>query len=365
MRENFITQQAPTALALRVILVTGKQIVNLNCCFFSMVFMVATLLSIDPSVSNISAGDTQSRAQESSLFEFHNGFWINLHHFLRGSARRALHPDPEMTAEPQPAFSDEEKNTWNACLDYYKTHYAEKDLTFDEELQKIKNWLEDAEKDEKLTDPMDPRLAAILSSAAPIYKKYWWQAHQRSNQKWVDATQRLVSEFGSSIAVRIAKAYKKEWPSEPIRVDVTIEAGWAGAYTTIDPLRITAAGADLRYQEYAGLEMLFHEASHGWGHYIYEILNTEANKQHQTMPKDLWHAIIFYTTGEITRQQLQKAGITYSPYAYKNGVYQRGWQDSLCMLEKGWQPYLDGKVTLEAALENIIRDDAKCRVPPQ
>lgn len=365
MPKNFITQQAQTAASLRVILITGNKIVNLYRSFFSMMLLVATFLSLDPGVSNLRAGDTQSRAQESSLFEFHNGFWINLHHFLRGSALWVLHPNPEMEAEPQPEFINGEKDKWNSCLDYYKTHYAEKDLTFDAELQKIKNWLGDAENDEKLTDPLDPDLAAILSSAAPIYKKYWWPAHKQSNQKWIDATQRLVSEFGSSIAPRIANAYKKEWPAAPIRVDVTIEAGWAGAYSTIDPLRITVAGADPRYQEYAGLEMLFHETSHGWGHYIYEILDMEATKQHQTMPKDLWHVMIFYTAGEITRQQLQKAGIAYTPFAYMNGVYQRGWQDSLCMVEKDWQPYLDEKVTLEAALENIIRDGAGCRVRPQ
>jgi len=36
-----------------------------------------------------------------------------------------------------------------------------------------------------------------------------------------------------------------------------------GAYTTLDPLRVTIASTDARNQGSAALEVLFHEASHG------------------------------------------------------------------------------------------------------
>ena len=46
--------------------------------------------------------------------------------------------------------------------------------------------------------------------------------------------------------------------------------------------------------------------------------------------RDVWHAILFYTTGEMVRRQLKG----YVPYATKNNRYERGWQGVPEILDK-------------------------------
>jgi hypothetical protein len=42
------------------------------------------------------------------------------------------------------------------------------------------------------------------------------------------------------------------------------------------------------------------------------------------------------------------------PYAFRERLYQRGWDDYLKLLERFWQPYLDGKATFDDAIAHIV-----------
>jgi len=37
----------------------------------------------------------------------------------------------------------------------------------------------------------------------------------------------------------------------------------------------------------------------------------------------------------------------YTPYALREGLYQRGWNDYFKLLQRFWQPYLDGHVSFD------------------
>jgi len=43
------------------------------------------------------------------------------------------------------------------------------------------------------------------------------------------------------------------------------------------------------------------------------------------------------------------------PYAIHYGVWQRGWTKHYDLLKLFWQPYLDGTVTMDKAIEQIVR----------
>src|SRR3712207_9297949 len=59
---------------------------------------------------------------------------------------------------------------------------------------------------------------------------------------------------------------------------------------------------------------------------------------------NLWHAILFYTSGELTRRALARRGVSdYQPYIL--GMYGRGFGGFRRALETHWQAYLDGKVS--------------------
>jgi hypothetical protein len=136
-------------------------------------------------------------------------------------------------------------------------------------------------------------------------------------------------------------------------VDVTAYANWAGAYTTLGPTRITIASLDPGNQGPAALEVAFHEASHGISWYLEKSISEECRRQNVLLPRrDLWHAVLFYTTGEIVRRRLRD----YRPYAYSNGLWRKAWPMYIVALEKDWQLYLDGKFPFEAAVAQLVKD---------
>jgi len=44
----------------------------------------------------------------------------------------------------------------------------------------------------------------------------------------------------------------------------------------------------------------------------------------------------------------------YVPYAVREGLYKRGWENYLRLLTEYWQPYLDGRVTFDDAIAHMV-----------
>ncbi len=200
---------------------------------------------------------------------------------------------------------------------------------------------------------LPPGLIAALEAGAPIYKARWWPDHDRANRAWIAAVTPLVSKYSESLKKELAAAYQTGWPTAPIRTDVAEYASFAGAYTTLDPAHITVSSINPGNQGDAALEVLFHEASHAIVDKIRTALGEEASRQHKPLRRrDFWHALLFYTTGEIVEQHLNG----HVPYAVKNGLYSRAWPGAPEVLDADWKPYLDGKIDLAAAVHRLVLD---------
>jgi len=44
----------------------------------------------------------------------------------------------------------------------------------------------------------------------------------------------------------------------------------------------------------------------------------------------------------------------YTPYAKREGLYQRGWENYLQILTRYWQPYLEGHVPFDDAIAHMV-----------
>ena len=97
-----------------------------------------------------------------------------------------------------------------------------------------------------------------------------------------------------------------------------------------------------------------------------EAIIRECRQRDKPIPRDLWHALIFYTTGEVVRPVLAASNPSaggqspsdtegsYTPYALREGLYQRGWKEYYELLQRFWQPYLDGKASYDDAIARMV-----------
>jgi len=324
------------------------------------------------------------------VFEFHSGFWLNLHHTLYQEARKraslptqgdknakSSSPAPPSLADPSNGLTDAERRAWEDGIAYYAANFANKDLLFSGDLTLLKSQLGDFEdcadlsgsKQKFCNAGLDPKLTRILEAAAPVYRAHLWPGHDRANRRWVLRVAPLVRQRGVGLSQRLADIYQTQWPRHKIRVDMTAYANWAGAYTTLDPLDVTISSTDGRNQGSAALEVLFHEASHGIAQPVEAAIIRECRQRDKAIPRDLWHALVFYTTGEVVRPIMASAdaadsdgsgpggsasGGPYKPYAFREGLYRRNWDNYLDLLERFWAPYLDGRATFEDAIARMV-----------
>jgi hypothetical protein len=307
------------------------------------------------------------------VFELHSGFWINLHHTLYQQAKQRRDPKAA-AAVPASAFAapptrrnKSEQLAWDAAVSYYADNYADKDLLFNTEMLLLKNQLGDFEGCDELSGvklktcdaALPGKLTQVLEAAAPVYRAHEWPDHDRANRKWIAQVAPLVREQGLGLSERLADIFQTRWPKEKIRVDVSAYANSQGAYTTLGPLRVVISSIDPRNQGSAALEILFHEASHGIAERVQQAIIRECRQREKAIPRDLWHALLFYTTGEVIKpvfagQTVGAPDPEYTPYAIRQRLYERDWDDYLKLLTRFWQPYLDGRVTFDDAIAHMV-----------
>jgi hypothetical protein len=341
----------------------------------------------------LAAATPANRAQEVEpalgplpVFEFHSGFWVNLHQFLYYQARlreatpearaSAAKPNTPALKQTQVTLTPAEQKTWDEAIAYYRANFAGKDPQVNLDLILLKNQLGDFEdcnellgKNKRACDAGLPgNVGVILEAAAPIYRSHWWADHDRANRRWVARVAPLVREQGVGISQRLADIYQSTWPKEKIRVEVCAFANAAGAFTTLDPLRVTISSSDARNQGTDALSVLFEESSHGIAIPVKDAIARECRQRDKPNPRDLWHALILYTTSEVLRPIVQ-ASSEDSPDApappqkpktpraspeLAAKFAQRGWSDYLRLLDGYWQPYLNGRANFEDAIAHLI-----------
>lgn len=313
-------------------------------------FLIALLLS-GSALANAASGRVQ--------FAFHNGFLMNLHHFLYDSA--SLDGKPARP-EWQQITDAADLRILREATAFYKANYTGRDLLFDDGMNRIKMALSVADgrrSADALALPAE--LIALLNRAAPVYARTLWPLHEAANRQWIRQATALDAAFGAQVEERIERLLAHPFPARPIRVDVVYQTGtWAGAYTSEEPMQSVLPSARADYRGMAALEMLYHEAAHinANGAVIAAI---DANLKASGRPADtgLWHAVHFYTVGYAVRDVLGRHAIAYQPYGERNGVYKRGFGAFMPAIEAAWVPWLQGHTSFEASASEMVR-----RLPP-
>lgn len=296
------------------------------------------------------------------IFIFHTDeFWLNLHHFLyvlgraqnhtRDSSRAAVATAPADAEKGLATLTEADRKIWRDAVAAYGGALSTKDLIFDKPLPAITSSLAAAGDAPSLTrTTVDPSIAAILERAAPIYRRVWWPQHRAANRAWQSAIKSLVAQHGLAVLSFITNAYKLDWPAAGFPIHISAYANWSGAYSTAGNLLVVSSLTEATQGLY-GLETVFHEGMHQWDDQIDSVLARAAQKQNRAVPRDLSHALIFFTAGEAVRHAVP----SHVPVAEKFGIWNRGMSTLRDALAAAWKPYLDGYGSRDEAFAEVIR----------
>ncbi len=291
-----------------------------------------------------------------ALFQFQGNFWVNLHDVLYRHAQAPQCPQGELDGECAHVYdlTPADQAAWTAAVKWYAANLAKRSLFFDPEMVRINDVLANLAPDDNLDHRGLPDgLVDALRTAAPVFRKYYWPDQEYRNQRWLAAVTPKLKDYGSDVAQRLSTIYGMPWPAQPMRVDLVMYAGPTGAYATLNPLHLVISTANARNQGNYGLEILFLEASHVLVGKVQEGLARESRARNKPLPQDLWHALLFYTTGELFRRRLPG----YTPYAEHNTLYRTpGWDRFHDLLERDWKPFLEGSTDRDAALAKLAAD---------
>jgi len=280
-------------------------------------------------------------------WELHNSFWMSLHQTLIADATR---PTPRELG----TLSVAEQAAWNDAVKAYRTAGGQGDMSFARPMIITNDGLTQIADD--ATEPIiDAPLADALKRAAPVYRVHWWAADRKANQFFIAYAAAMLREAGEELIRAHEAVYRTAWPKR-VLVYISPYAGQFGAYTMTGRaggVITTMSSRDSGYQGLRSLEMLLHESSHAvvaptTGTVGAAISAAQKNQGHDA-PRDLWHAILFTTSGELTRRLLAERGATqYVPMS--DSVFTKYREP----IQKHWIPYLNGQGTLEDAIAKVL-----------
>jgi hypothetical protein len=295
-------------------------------------------------IQNVVFGDPTQ-----TTFEFHNGFWVNLHHTLY---HQAAGKKAGRTSNLS-MLTTAEATAWSEALDYYERNLTEHDL-LEFSMIRINGGLAAAGDAPSLKGSEAPKLVVrLLEKIAPVYRAHWWTEHNRKNHEWIDQVTPLIAMYEKTLRPALSHAYNTPWPKDRIRVEMSYYTTGKSAYTSLRPTLITISSWSPRNVGPAGLETIFHEAGHGLVQEVIDEISAAENRSGRKLShQDLWHAVIFYTTGELVRRHVP----VLVPYAMKHGMWENAWPNFLPLMEKHWKPFLDGSGRFEESIDQLVAD---------
>jgi hypothetical protein len=317
------------------------------------------------SLPNVSLGQTAQRQPVVTTphFAIYSDFDTNLNDALiaAGLARKKSKPELFHSGAEASCFDKlppSARAAWDGAVDYYAQIISPVEWNARQQfLLRMQLVGFDAEWRADGATEFVEIARSFRAVATPAYKACRWTAQDEKNRRWIAELKQRLDADEKRLAPRLEQLYQKRWKTLPILVDVVETVDWSGANTSWSDsgqgdilISSSPSGA-------AAFETLFHEASHilmDRGDPVRQALERAAKAVDFRLPNDLWHVVLFYTTGEAVRRILDERGPSgYTPMVYE--IFGRGtWVEYREALENNWRPYVDGKRSLAEAAAGLI-----------
>jgi hypothetical protein len=298
-------------------------------------------------------------------FAFHSDLAINLNDALlaAGAARNDGEPGLFQSGAEETCFAELAPSArlgWSLAAEYYAEIVSPVQWSDRQQLALRLDLAGVGDEPDARARSFTGIARGMLAAAMPAYEACRWPAQDAENRRWIDSLTPRLAAHGPGIARWLETLYGTPLHGLPIRVDVVPTAPPTGA----NSIFLSPAGghilASSSIAEGEALEIVFHEASHTLmrrGDPVPQALAEAASELGVPLPRDVWHVVLFYTTGEAVRRTLAEAGEpSYTPYLYAYERFGKGpWGRLREAVETTWPTYLDGERTLDEAASDLLR----------
>ncbi len=308
---------------------------------------------------------TYGQIAETTYFEFHSNFWVNLHHFLYEKAsneqKGKLEEDRlafEETGEKEAIsnLSPKDQEILEKAISYYRDYMISQSLF--RKLPSLTYALSQEGETIVAKGEISPSLADALNLVAGPYRQHIWPVHDDYNKKVLSLHLDKIRKMEPSVISKMEELSLNEFPnSEKVRIDLSAYASWSGAYTITDPFfNIYISSLDPTSDASEFIETVFHESTHllfRYGSPFRELSYNTAQELKVEQPRSFWHACLFYLCGKVVQQELQQFGIEHELVMDTKNIFSKV---STTTFRDSFDLYISGELSAKEALVTILND---------
>jgi hypothetical protein len=287
---------------------------------------------------------------------FHSDLATNLHDFLVANVRS---PEP---IEPKPECLAGLRAEQRAAFEHARDHYEHAFANGAGDLILLSmRWRLAKLGEISLADPA--QIAATLAELAPAtaaYEACWWREHDERNRGWIASLMPLLAANEEALRARLAQLYG--WPlARSLPVDVVGYTTADGGGPVVNPHHLLISSSRSWNTGHTALEVLFREASQTiFGQRtpgpLWQALQTASTSAGKPpVPEPFSRVLPIFMTGKAVQARLAEQGVRdYVPYVLREDSSEPSLPVYREVLERVWQPYVDGRVTMAAAAQQTV-----------
>lgn len=300
---------------------------------------------------------------ETKYYSFQSNSPLNAHLYLYNRAMGCKYKKVHQDSLAYYSFKDKLKflkpadlTTLNSVVQFYRDSLTSKDVLFDSLMRDLSDHLTQG------TSPKNAWQLRTLDQVKifqPYFNKLYWKEIDAANKAWITANKVQLAKQEINVVPELERIYETKLPEgKKIIVDLTCYATWAGAYSYNDGFcHVVFASTHGSNKGELATEVVFHETSHFLVDKLIEKLK-EFSKGKDIKPGiNLWHNMIFFTTGLVMEREYAKENKMFFPF-YVQMKFEDKFPDFKAAVEackEYWVPYISGKTSFDDALKSISK----------
>ncbi|WP_317899846.1 hypothetical protein [Aurantibacillus circumpalustris] len=297
---------------------------------------------------------------ETKYYSFQSNAQLNAHAYLYNRAMGCKYKKVSDDSLAYYSFKDklkllkpEDLSILKPVLMFYRDSLISKDFLFDSLMRDFSDKLS---LDIEAKSGWQAAATARLKVFQPYFNKLYWKEIEADNKAWINAHKNELVKQELTVVPELERIYQTQLPSSKIVVDLTCYATWAGACSYKDSFaHIIFASKHGSNNGDLATEVVFHETSH------FLVDEVQIKIAELTKGKDikktvnLWHTIIFYTTGYVFDNQFSTEAKKVVPF-YVQMKFEDKFPDFKVSVEackSYWDQYIKGQTTFDEAIKSV------------